>query len=79
MTPDDIEWCDPPEAPKWSNRNRVQEFVNILRQRPGQWAKYPHPISASTTRQHARRHPARYPGTEWVSRRGELYGRWVGE
>lgn len=77
MTPDDLEWGDPPERKTMANR--VQVFVELLRARPGEWAKYPHPITRETVKNHANRHPKRYPGTEWTHRNGELYGRWIGE
>lgn len=80
LSVDDLEWCDPPE-PR-SKSGRVIQFVEVLQQRPGQWAKYPHPYSPGSVRYMVSKYPRRHPGTEWCGRRIDgdrvLFARWVG-
>lgn len=78
---DQLEWEEPP--PVQVKYGRVQEFVDVLRTRPEQWARYPHPYSSGSVRYMVSKYPKRYVGTEWCSRRIEgeliLYARWVGQ
>ena len=75
MNPNDLEWGEPPpQLP----HNRIQLFVGMLQERPGIWAKYPHPLSRETAKRYAY-NAKRYPGTEWTRRGGTLYARWIGD
>lgn len=78
-----MNWTDPP--PKRRGRNlaydaapkgTMSDWVKGLSQRPGQWAKYPHPHRASNSTHYGRR----YPNIEFTERRNaddwyDLYGR----
>lgn len=77
MSPD-IEWGAPPPDGR-QRRGEAQAFVAELRRRPGEWAKYPIPVS----RQMGQTNRKMHPGTEWTARarpdgKCDLYGRWVG-
>lgn len=63
---------------QFTGYGRAQRFVEELRQTPGDWKKYPHPINAIAAAISKNRH--RYPGTEWaVDTDGELCARWIGD
>lgn len=83
MNADQLEWGDPPATKPQAFEGRVKALVTVLASRPGEWAKYPHPYSASSVRYMVNKYPQRYPGTEWCSRtvNGEkvLWARWVGD
>lgn len=75
----EVEWGDPPIGQK--RIGELKAFVEALRSRPGEWAKYPHPMANGRSGPSNRK---AYPGTQWTSRRREdgtvdMYGRWVGE
>lgn len=78
-----IQWGAPPpkRGPGRRNGGRTFRFVQVLKQRPGQWAKYPWKVKGSGT---GVLNAKRYAGTEWTTRSCgngffELYGRWIGE
>lgn len=78
---DEMVWREPPERKSAGGpHGRLGRFVAALRERPGEWALYPHFAGHRVAVTFNRK---QYPGTEWTSRsRGdgtyELYGRWVG-
>lgn len=72
-----IEWGDPPSTP--TRYGEVTRFVDALRSRPGEWAKYPHHMTNASSVANNR---IRFSGTEWTSRkrtdgRFDIYGRVV--
>lgn len=80
MSSDGITWEEPPPPAngKWG---KTQHFVEALKQRPGQWARYPgsYKQGASVTVNRTR-----FPGTEWTARKQpdgsyHIWGRWVGD
>lgn len=66
----DIEWVDaPPEARPFVPQERdplLIAFVAALRERPGQWAKFPRTYKAASARS---RFTKQYPDTEWTVRK----------
>ena len=80
----DIVWEDPGVSHASTTRGRVVRFVEALKSRPGEWAKYPHELSASSVGSSVTVNSGRFPGTEWTARdvntdAAALYGRWIGE
>lgn len=77
---DGIVWGDPPLSSKGRNHGETKKFVGALKNRPGEWAKYPHTVKSPSTATHNRR---RFPGTDWTTRgrpdgQFDVYGRYVG-
>ena len=73
-----IEWLpDSVPVPKLTGYGRTQRFVEGLRDKPGEWAKFP--FEVHDVRTLLRKYPRRYPGTEWaVNTDGILTVRWIG-
>ena len=73
---DEMQWETPP-SPGVGSR---QQFVEQLKARPGEWARWPRIVSNAVSSQNQRE----FPGTEWTQRRQPdgtiaIWGRWVGE
>lgn len=67
-------WSGPPP------RSKVGNFVAALKERPGEWAEYPHPLKFASASSGYQR---RYPNTEWTARLQpdgtyKAWARWVG-
>ena len=80
---EEIEWCDPPPSlqGRADRSGRRIRFVNELRGRPGEWAKYGGGWTHRTAGSHL---AADFPGVETTSRIRadglfEVYARWVDE
>jgi hypothetical protein len=77
----DIEWGPPPAISAGGARNtKAIGFVEALRGRPGEWARYPHSMKSGTSTSTYRRN---FPGTKWTARkrsdgRYDMYGCWIG-
>lgn len=84
MSAVDIKWGTPPPANKGGGSNKgkgvTQLFVRQLRERPGEWAKYPRVLKVSGSTSPYRNN---FPGTEWTERLMDdgvhVWARWVGE
>ena len=46
ITPDTVEWVEPPSR-KAGGPGNIAAFIEVLKQRPGTWARYP--ISVGTS------------------------------
>lgn len=72
-----IQWETPPERGGTAGRGKSQRFVAQLKERPGEWAIYPHPVAYPTQ---AGAHLRKF-GCETAVRTGNdgvvrLYVRW---
>ena len=77
-----VVFVDPPPVDYGDRKKpgKVQRFVAVLQQRPGEWAIYPHTVATWSVSMYR----AKYPGVEWTVRkrpdnRYDVYGRWIGE
>ena len=78
---DEIEWGAPPPPKPSGGRHgqgRTQSFVDALKARPGEWAKYPKPLRSTSA------YRRNFRDVEWTSRKRadgkfDVWGRWVGE
>lgn len=75
-----IIWEEPPPVTTHAT-GKTQQFVEALKQRPGEWARYPGTYAQPSL---GTVNKKRFPGTEWTSRKQEdkryaLWARWVGD
>lgn len=82
ISPDSIEWAEPPEKSRTARRGPkgfIQQFVDTLAQRPGQWG-----ILKRSSKNRNLIPKNRFPEVEWTSAADDdgtytIYGRWVGD
>lgn len=80
----DIVWKNPPLHP--GRRSFRKEFVEALKQRPGEWGVYPKELTNNSKSAVVIGNRKAFPGTEWTWGPAEsgdeskvsLYARWVG-
>lgn len=78
-----IEWGAPPPWRPGGGKlgeGRTQQFVKALRERPGEWAKYPATFASAGIAAYRKN----FPQVEWTARknsegRHDMYGRWIGD
>ena len=77
----EMQWETPPRPTRKTGTPGEQMlFVEQLKARPGEWARWPNPVPNGRSA----RNKMAFPGTEWAQRKQPdgtlaMWARWVGE